>query len=73
MPRLSNDNADLTPRTEFEGPRLTFEFPGLEIGIAEYEAGPTGCTVFHFPIVQRRLRYRCRLFTPVGVRFEESR
>jgi L-aminopeptidase/D-esterase-like protein len=28
---------------------LTFDFPGLEIGVAEYEEGPTGCTVFHFP------------------------
>jgi L-aminopeptidase/D-esterase-like protein len=27
---------------------LTFDFPGLRIGIAEYEEGPTGCTVFHF-------------------------
>ena len=25
-----------------------FDFPGLEIGIAEYEEGPTGCTVFLF-------------------------
>ncbi len=49
MATLSNDNADLTPRTEFEGPALEFDFSGLEIGIAEYEKGPTGCTVFHFP------------------------
>jgi L-aminopeptidase/D-esterase-like protein len=28
---------------------LRFDFPGLEIGIAEYDEGPTGCTVFHFP------------------------
>jgi L-aminopeptidase/D-esterase-like protein len=27
---------------------LTFDFPGLRIGVAEYENGPTGCTVFHF-------------------------
>lgn len=25
-----------------------FDFPGLEIGVAEYEEGPTGCTVFAF-------------------------
>jgi L-aminopeptidase/D-esterase-like protein len=36
------------PRTSFEGPALSFEFPGLSIGIAEYDEGPTGCTVFHF-------------------------
>jgi L-aminopeptidase/D-esterase-like protein len=28
---------------------LRFDFPRLEIGIAEYEEGPTGCTVFNFP------------------------
>ena len=28
---------------------LQFDFPGLRIGIAEYEEGPTGCTVFHLP------------------------
>jgi L-aminopeptidase/D-esterase-like protein len=27
---------------------LTFDFPGLRIGVAEYDDGPTGCTVFHF-------------------------
>ena len=49
-PRRSNDNARLTPRTDFrDTPALAFDFPGLEIGVAEYEEGPTGCTVFHFP------------------------
>jgi 6-aminohexanoate-oligomer endohydrolase len=28
---------------------LEFDFPGLKVGIAEYEEGPTGCTVFHLP------------------------
>ncbi len=28
---------------------LRFDFPGLRIGTAENEEGPTGCTVFHFP------------------------
>jgi 6-aminohexanoate-oligomer endohydrolase len=28
---------------------LQFDFPGLRVGIAEYEDGPTGCTVFHLP------------------------
>src|SRR5438874_1811345 len=49
MPRLTNDNAQLVPRTSFDGPELRFDFPGLEIGVAEYDEGPTGCTVFHFP------------------------
>lgn len=47
--RLTNDSATLVPRTEFDGPALELDFPGLEIGVAEYEEGPTGCTVFHFP------------------------
>ena len=45
----SNDTATLRPRTEFDGPELRFDFPGLRIGVAEYEEGPTGCTVFHLP------------------------
>jgi 6-aminohexanoate-oligomer endohydrolase len=39
----------LVPRTAFDGPLLQIDFPGLRIGIAEYEEGPTGCTVFHLP------------------------
>src|SRR2546429_7016987 len=39
----------LPPRTDFaEARALSFEFPGLEIGVAEYDEGPTGCTVFSF-------------------------
>ena len=49
MTTPTNDAARLEPRTEFEGPVLRFDFPGLEIGVAEYDEGPTGCTVFHFP------------------------
>jgi L-aminopeptidase/D-esterase-like protein len=47
--RLTNDNMQLVPRTSFDGPTLDFDFPSLRIGVAEYEEGPTGCTVFHFP------------------------
>ena len=49
MPRLSHDRAELVPVVAFDGPTLDFDFPGLEIGVAEYDEGPTGCTVFHFP------------------------
>ena len=49
MVRRSNDNTELVPRTTFAGPELRFDFPGLEIGVAEYDEGPTGCTVFNFP------------------------
>src|SRR5580704_7865048 len=31
------------------GPLLNFEWPALEIGVATYEAGPTGVTVIRFP------------------------
>jgi L-aminopeptidase/D-esterase-like protein len=39
----------LVPRTSFDGPALELDFPGLRIGVAEYDEGPTGATVFHFP------------------------
>jgi L-aminopeptidase/D-esterase-like protein len=39
---------NLTPNTTISGQVLEFDFPGMQIGIAEYEAGPTGCTVFAF-------------------------
>lgn len=37
------------PRTSFEGPALEFDFPGVHIGVAEYDEGPTGATIFYFP------------------------
>jgi L-aminopeptidase/D-esterase-like protein len=46
---VSNDNVELVPRTSFAGPELRFDLPGLEIGVAEYDEGPTGCTVLRFP------------------------
>jgi 6-aminohexanoate-oligomer endohydrolase len=49
MARPSNDTIELVPTTAFEGPALELDFPRVEIGCAEYAAGPTGCTVFHFP------------------------
>ena len=47
-PPTSNDALAATPQTEFDGPTVTFDFPGMAIGVAEYEEGPTGCTVFAF-------------------------
>ncbi len=44
----ANDTHTQTPRTEIEGPALAFDFAGLEIGVAEYPDGPTGCTVIRF-------------------------
>src|SRR5439155_16636577 len=44
----TNDLIHPVPRTELpKGRMLEFDFPGLEIGVAEYEEGPTGCTMFH--------------------------
>lgn len=49
---LTNDTARLVPRTDIRATRvLEFDFPGLEVGVAEYAEGPTGCTVIHFPQV----------------------
>ena len=31
------------------GPSLQFDFPQMRIGVAEYDEGPTGTTVFYFP------------------------
>jgi L-aminopeptidase/D-esterase-like protein len=31
------------------GPQLEFDWPALEVGVAEYDAGPTGVTLFRFP------------------------
>lgn len=49
MSQVSNDHLDLTPQPPPAGPTLTFDFPGMLVGVAEYPEGPTGCTVFSFP------------------------
>jgi L-aminopeptidase/D-esterase-like protein len=44
----TNDLVHPVPRTDLRAGRVfEFDFPGLEIGVAEYDEGPTGCTVFH--------------------------
>ena len=49
---MSNDQLHPVPRRDITVTRsLEFDFPGLEIGVAEYAEGPTGCTVIHFPKV----------------------
>lgn len=45
---LKNDEG-LVPSTDAKGRHLTFDFPQLRVGVAEYDEGPTGCTVLHFP------------------------
>src|SRR5437879_7198866 len=46
---VTNDTLRLVPRIPQGARVLELDFPGLEIGVAEYAEGPTGCTVFHFP------------------------
>lgn len=40
--------AEPRPRVPEGGPALEFDFPGFSIGVAEYDEGPTGGTVFLF-------------------------
>jgi Peptidase family S58 len=37
------------PHVSYDGPALTFDFPGVKVGVAEHEEGPTGTTVVYFP------------------------
>ncbi|HZS94223.1 MAG TPA: P1 family peptidase [Chloroflexota bacterium] len=48
MSYLSNDHLELSPVIPDSNRVLEFDFPGFEIGSAEYEEGPTGCTVIRF-------------------------
>ncbi len=52
---MTNDGLALTPVVEIPGRKLTFDFPAVRIGVAEYAEGPTGCTVFHFAKTARCL------------------
>ena len=45
----SNDNTNLVPIANYTNHLLHFDFPSMQIGVAEYAEGPTGCTVFYFP------------------------
>lgn len=46
---FSNDSVRLKLNTVSDQPRLEFDLPSVQIGVAEYLEGPTGCTAFHFP------------------------
>jgi len=45
----AGQSSGLTPRLLFDTPVLQFDFPALHVGVAEYDEGPTGATVFSFP------------------------
>ncbi len=49
MPLKSNDHVGLSPSFPKARRVLEFELPSVEIGVAEYVEGPTGCTVLYFP------------------------
>jgi L-aminopeptidase/D-esterase-like protein len=40
---------DLAITTDRPGPALQFDWPAVQVGVATYEAGPTGVTVIRFP------------------------
>lgn len=46
---LAQESGKPVPVTEVSGPVLEFDFPEMRVGIAEYDEGPTGATVFYFP------------------------
>lgn len=46
----SADQSTLVPHTQIQGPTLVFDWPAVEIGIGSYEEGPTGLTIFRFPM-----------------------
>jgi 6-aminohexanoate-oligomer endohydrolase len=45
----AQDPAQPVARVYKEGPSLRFDFPEMRVGVAEYDEGPTGTTVFYFP------------------------
>ena len=48
-PRPRNDDGPLEPQRSPGSETLDFDFPGIEVGTAEYAEGPTGVTVVHVP------------------------
>lgn len=48
-PRPRNEDLTLVPQASEGHATLRFDFPGVEVGAAEYSEGPTGVTVVHVP------------------------
>jgi L-aminopeptidase/D-esterase-like protein len=46
---LAHSGAGMVAAQTAKPPILEFDFPGMRIGVAEYDDGPTGTTVFYFP------------------------
>lgn len=49
MPIAAQTQVAPVPRSDSTARALSFTFPGMQVGVAEYEEGPTGTTVFYFP------------------------
>ena len=47
--RLLADQSSLSPVLNAGQQTLQFDWPAIRVGTAEYEEGPTGVTVIHFP------------------------
>lgn len=47
--RIANCDLVLEPRTDAPADQVEYDFPGVEVGTAEYAEGPTGTTVLHIP------------------------
>lgn len=47
--RVGNDDVDLVPSHGRGRALVEFDFPGVEVGTAEYAGGPTGATVISIP------------------------
>lgn len=45
---MNNDVSQLIPITTFKNDLMSYDFPSVLVGVAEYEEGPTGCTVIEF-------------------------
>ncbi|WEK61534.1 MAG: P1 family peptidase [Candidatus Microbacterium colombiense] len=48
-PRTLNRDVSLTPIQGSADDVVAYDFPGVEVGVATYPEGPTGCTVVHVP------------------------
>ncbi|GAA0996071.1 P1 family peptidase [Acrocarpospora macrocephala] len=46
---IGNRDLRLVPQASPGARTVAFDFPGVEVGTAEYAEGPTGCTVVHVP------------------------
>jgi len=75
-PKITNNDENIIPSLDVREPILKYDFPGIKIGIAQYEEGPTGCTVFYFDKTEKKENPGARFYADVrggapGVRLHE--